>query len=99
MKVQKRPSLRLRLSAAAESATRAGHPWIFAESIREQNREGQTGELAIMYDRQDRFLAVGLFDPDSPIRVRVLHTGKPQAIDRAWWSRRLSEALERRRGL
>lgn len=93
------PRLRLRVTAAAESALRAGHPWVFAESIREQNRPGQPGELAVIYDRKDRFLAVGLFDPDSPIRVRMLHMGKPVAIDRAWWNDRLGRALQRRFGL
>jgi 23S rRNA (cytosine1962-C5)-methyltransferase len=87
----------LRLAAAAESALRAGHPWVFAESIRDQNRKGQPGELAVIYDRKDEFLALGLFDPDSPIRVRVLHAGKPETIDRRWWSARLAQTVERRR--
>ncbi len=91
--------LRLRVTAAAEQRLRSGHPWLFADSVQQQNREGQTGELAVVYDRKDRFLAVGLFDPDSPIRVRVLHAGKPQTIDRAWWAERLRQALDRRRGL
>jgi 23S rRNA (cytosine1962-C5)-methyltransferase len=91
--------LRLRITAPAESIVRGGHPWVFAESVREQNREGQAGELAIIYDRQDKFLAVGLFDPDSPIRVRVLHAGKPQTIGPAWWAARLDTALRRRDGL
>ena len=50
--------------------------------MRSQNREGEAGELAVIFDRKERFLAVGLYDPDSPIRVRILHTGKPRAIDR-----------------
>jgi 23S rRNA (cytosine1962-C5)-methyltransferase len=91
--------LRLRITAAAESAVRSGHPWVFSDSILESNRAGQTGELAVIYDRKDRFLAVGLFDPDSPIRVRILHAGKPQTIDRAWWQARLEQALARRRDL
>src|SRR6266446_3424188 len=99
MKAQKQSSLHVRLTAAAEASVRAGHPWIFAGSILEQNRQGNAGELAIVYDRRNRFLAVGLLDPDSPIRVRVLHTGKPQAIDRAWLSAKLDQALEKRRGL
>ncbi|HYG21170.1 MAG TPA: class I SAM-dependent methyltransferase [Verrucomicrobiae bacterium] len=93
------PRLRLRVSPAAESQLRAGHPWLFADSIREQNRPGETGELAVVYDRKDRFLAVGLFDPDSPIRMRVLHHGKPQKIDAAWWKAHLTAALQRRAGL
>ena len=91
--------LRLRLTAAAETIIRGGHPWIFADSIREQNREGLTGELAVIYDRNDKFLAVGLFDPDSPIRVRILHAGKPQTIDSAWWSTCLEKPLAVRRDL
>src|SRR5712672_2793933 len=93
------PRLRLRITAAAETIVRSGHPWLFADSIHELNRSGQPGELAVIYDRKDEFLAVGLFDPDSPIRVRILHVGKPQTINRAWWSGRLNQALEKRRGL
>jgi 23S rRNA (cytosine1962-C5)-methyltransferase len=91
--------LRLRVSAVAETQLRAGHPWVFGDSVREQNRDGAAGELAIVYDRKDKFLAVGLFDPDSPIRLRVLHVGKPQTIDAAWWQARLREAVDRRSGL
>src|ERR1017187_9054581 len=90
---------RLRITAAAETIVRGGHPWLFADSIHELNRAGESGELAVIYDRKDKFLAVGLFDPDSPIRVRILHAGKPQTIDAAWWQARLAQALARRRDL
>ena len=90
--------LRLRITAAAESIVRGGHPWLFADSIHELNRTGQVGELAVIFDRKDRFLAVGLFDPDSPIRVRILHAGKPTTIDAAWWRSRLAQSLARREG-
>ena len=88
--------LRLRLTNTAETIVRSGHPWLFADSIREQNREGITGELAVIYDRNDKFLAVGLFDAESPIRVRILHAGKPQTIDSTWWKAHLEKSLERR---
>ena len=91
--------LRLRITAAAESIVRSGHPWLFADSIHEANRAGQTGELAVIYDRKDKFLAVGLYDADSPIRVRILHAGKPQTIDSIWWKAHLEKTLARRRDL
>lgn len=91
--------LRLRLTNTAETIVRGGHPWLFADSIREQNRDGKVGELAVIYDRNDKFLAVGLFDPNSPIRVRILHAGKPATIDAVWWQARLAQALSRRAGL
>ncbi len=91
--------LRLRITAAAETAVRSGHPWVFSDSVLEANRAGHAGEFAVIFDRKDKFLAVGLFDPDSPIRVRILHVGKPQGIDTVWWQARLGQALARRAGL
>ncbi|HVV01374.1 MAG TPA: class I SAM-dependent methyltransferase [Verrucomicrobiae bacterium] len=87
------PRLRLRIRPAAESRVRGGHPWIFAESIREQNREGTAGETAAVYDRNDKLLALGLYDPASPIRLRVLHRGKPARLDYEWWKQRFQAAL------
>lgn len=83
----------------AETLVRGGHPWIYSESIREQNREAASGELAVVFDRNDNFLAVGLYDGDSPIRVRVIHRGKPTNIDADWWRLRLKEAVQRRAGI
>ena len=91
--------LRCRLTAAAETIVRGGHPWVFAGSIRELNRDGAAGELAVIYDRKDRFLAIGLFDPDSPLRIRVLHAGKPVQIDDGWWRTRLENTLAKRAGI
>jgi 23S rRNA (cytosine1962-C5)-methyltransferase len=91
--------LKLRLSPAAEKAVRDGHPWVFADRIREINRPGTSGELAIAYDRQDRFLAIGLYDPDSPIAFRVLHAGKPVALDDHWWCEHLAGPLRDRAAL
>lgn len=93
------PRLRLRVTATAEQHIRAGHPWVFSDSVRETNRAGTAGELAVIFDRNDKFLAVGFFDPESPIRVRVLHVGKPQNVDGEFWRARLNTALQRREGL
>jgi 23S rRNA (cytosine1962-C5)-methyltransferase len=89
-------TLRLRLRPTAESIVRGGHPWVFADSIKEQNREGSADDLAVIFDRNDKFLAVGLYDPDSPIRVRILHAGKPAQIDSCFWRERFETALKKR---
>jgi len=90
--------LRLALYPKAEMAVRSGHPWVFADSVKSQNRPGVTGELAVMYDRKDRFLAIGLYDAESPIRVRILHCGKPSTIGREWWLEKARACLARREG-
>ena len=94
-----RPRLRLFVTAAAERAIRQNHPWVFADSVRGQNRPGEMGEIAAIYDRQNKFLALGLFDPRSPIRIRVLHQGKPVTLDAPWWQARWESAVNRRNGL
>jgi 23S rRNA (cytosine1962-C5)-methyltransferase len=90
--------LRLALFPRAEAAVRSGHPWVFADSVKSQNRPGVTGELAVMYDRRDRFLAIGLYDADSPIRARILHCGKPASIGREWWLEKARACLAKREG-
>ncbi len=94
-----RPTLRLRLTAAAESAVRAGHPWVYSDSVRSQNRPAATGEVAVVFDRRDQFLALGLWDPDSPIRLRILHVGKPVKLTPGWWIDRLRSTFGRRSGV
>src|SRR5437016_1819675 len=94
-----RTTLRLRVTKTAESLVRGGHPWVFANSILAQNRPGTLGELTALYGRNDRFLALGLFEPDSPIRVRILLIGKAQPLDDAWWQSRLEGAFTKRIGL
>lgn len=93
------PLLRLRVTPDAERQVRAGHPWLFATSIRDQDRPGEPGDLAVIYDRNNRFLAIGILDPESPIRMRILQAGKPARIDFGWWRERLREAIRRREGL
>ncbi len=91
--------VRLHLTPAAEVAVRKGHPWVYADRIREQNRDGKAGELAALYDRHNRFMGLGLYDPGSPLRVRVLHVGDRVTLDEAWWAARLEQTLARRAGL
>jgi 23S rRNA (cytosine1962-C5)-methyltransferase len=88
--------LRLRITAAAEGHIRRGHPWVFSDSVRDSNRPGELGELAVIYDKRDRFLAIGLYDPESPLRVRILHNGSPVVLDESWFEQRLRRAIELR---
>jgi 23S rRNA (cytosine1962-C5)-methyltransferase len=89
----------LRVSAAAQRALREGHPWVFDQAITRQSGEGQPGDLAVIFDDYRRFLAIGLYDPTSPLRVRVLQHGAPAQIDRAWLAGKLAAAAAWRAAL
>jgi 23S rRNA (cytosine1962-C5)-methyltransferase len=89
-----RPSpsrIALRVTPDAQRRIRAGHPWVYDGSIRSASRDGAPGDLAVVFDDDRRFVAVGLWDPASPIRLKVLHQGKPAQIDESWFR----TALER----
>lgn len=85
--------LALRISAPAEYALRQGHPWVFDQAITEQSQAGSPGDLAVIFDDKRRFLAVGLYDPTSPIRVRILQSRQPAVINADWFKLRLEAAV------
>ncbi len=91
--------LALRVTDAAELALRRGHPWLFDRAIMAQSDEGRPGDLAVIFDDRRRFLAIGLYDPTSPIRVRVLEHGTPATIDESWLCTKLSAAVAEREEL
>ncbi|MFC1974839.1 class I SAM-dependent rRNA methyltransferase [Chloroflexota bacterium] len=89
----------VRVTPEAERALRRGHPWLFDQAIRQQSHEGVPGDLAVIFDRKRRFLAVGLYDPHASIRVRILQHGEPATIDRDWFRARLAAAAQLRASL
>lgn len=92
---------RIAVRATADSIRqlRAGSPWLYDGSITSLSHEGAPGDLAVVFDDHRRFVAVGLYDPASPIRIKVLHTGDPATIDADWFGHRIDAALARRDGL
>lgn len=87
----------VRVTKDALRQIRSGHPWVYDGSVISVRPDGRAGDLAVVFDDRRRFAAIGLYDPDSPIRVRVLHHGAPQSIDSAWLREKLIGARERRR--
>lgn len=87
------------LVPAAEREVKKGHPWVFDKGIAKQNREGKAGAFAVIYDKNRDFVGIGLYDPDSPIRIRMLHRGKPVTIDDAWLYDKISTVITARRKL
>lgn len=84
----------LHVTPLAERAMRQRHPWLYAEAITKQSHEGRPGDLAVIFDSQRKFLAIGLYDPTSQIRVRVLQHRKPAQIDQAWFKAKIEEAAQ-----
>jgi len=85
--------LAVRVTRDAVRQLRNGHPWLYEGSIRSVDRTGSPGDLAVVFDDDRRFVAIGLWDPASPIRLKVLQRNRPAQIDVAWFRARLEEAV------
>lgn len=94
----KRIAVKLKLSA--EKIVRREHPWIFENSIVKQNIDGEAGDVAIIYDhKKNSFLACGLYDPYSPIKIKLLQFKKPALIDAQWFLTKIMNAFSKRKDL
>lgn len=85
--------LAAKLTKDALRQVRGGHPWVFDGAIKSISDGGSPGDLAVIFDDNRRFVAIGLFDPASPIRMRILHQGKPVQIDPAFFAERIAAAM------
>lgn len=87
----------IKLKPKAEVLIKKGHPWVFDESIAKQNNPGKAGDLVIIFDnRNNKFLACGLLDPNSPIRIKILQANKPANINSDWFEDKIQEAYNKR---
>jgi 23S rRNA (cytosine1962-C5)-methyltransferase len=88
--------IKLQVTNSGIASLHRGHPWLYAERIKSQSHQGQAGDLAVVFDSKKRFVAVGLYDPFLPIRMRALRASKPGPIDRAFFAERVATSLVRR---
>ena len=72
--------IKLRISKTLETKIRKGFPWIFKYQLQNEVKENSSS-LAVLYDHKNRFLAIGLWDPDSDLCFRVLNLLEPVKID------------------
>ena len=89
----------VRVTRDAFRQIRGGSPWLYDGSITSVSHDGAPGDLAVVFDDDRKFAAIGLWDPTSPIRLKVLHRGAPTQIDGVFWRTVLSTARDRRAGL
>lgn len=85
--------LAIKLTTKAEKLVKQGHPWVFEKSIVKISKEGKPGDLAILFDnRSDKVFAVGLYDPASPIRIKVV-SNIPAQINNSFFEKQIEKAF------
>ncbi len=88
----------LRLQKDLARHLRAGHPWVFRKAI-ERAPKGLEPGAVVDVTEDGRFVARGYFDPRSAITVRILTREPAEAVDAAFWRRRIARAAALRREL
>ncbi len=86
------PAVRVNRKAADRAAS--GHPWIFSSDITDRG-ESEPGGVVRVVDQRGKFLGVAHYSSTSQIALRLL-SGKPEPIDRAYFLRRIAQAIAHR---
>ncbi len=85
--------VRIKISKTLEKKIRFGYPWVFCYQVQSEKTGEEPNELGVIYDSKNQFLAMGLYDSNSDIRLRILQTLKPVNIDGSFFEERLNKAM------
>lgn len=97
--MQKR--IAVKLNAKGEQFVIKGHPWVFSNNIIKVNNDAKTGDLAIIFSKnKNRLIGIGLYDADSPIRIKMLYSGYEKVdINAIFFQKKILKAFEIRKPL
>ncbi len=75
------------------------HPWVFATAVDHIEGEPKDGDVVDLVSDKDRFVARGVLNRNSALRVRLYTWDAHQPLDLAFWRQRLEAAIAMRRQL
>lgn len=87
----------IRLRDGRERSLQRRHPWVYEGSVARGGADA--GETVRVESADGRFLAWGAYSPSSVIRVRAWSFDEGERIDRAFFVRRVAEAVQARASL
>lgn len=87
----------VRVTAAAARRVRAGHPWVFRDSIRRAPAGLEPGAVVPIVDEDGGAVAAGLWESDGAIAARVFARDPEARLDLAEVKARVERAAMRRR--
>jgi 23S rRNA (cytosine1962-C5)-methyltransferase len=76
---------------------RSSHPWIFRKMVERPAARIPPGSVVDVFDKSAQWVARGFYNGHSRIALRVLTSKPDEAIDDAFFARKLAEAVSFRR--
>jgi 23S rRNA (cytosine1962-C5)-methyltransferase len=94
-------NLAVKLNSKGEQSVVKGHPWVFSNSIIKINDDAKTGDLAIIFSKnKNKVIGIGLYDANSPIRIKIIHNAQTKAIVNAeFFQHKIEAAYQKRQEL
>src|SRR5579871_2620887 len=89
----------LRLNRDLVRTIKRGHPWVYADALRELPKAPAGSSAVLLDNRKGEPIAVGLYDPSSPLAFRVCDPNGRARLDDRWAERRLNDAVALRSAL
>ncbi|GAA4974190.1 23S rRNA (cytosine(2499)-C(5))-methyltransferase [Algibacter aquimarinus] len=93
--------LAIKLNAKGEQFVLKGHPWVFSNNIAKINDNAKSGDLAIVFSKnKNRVIGLGLYDANSPIRIKMLHSSAEKVeINATFFKNIIEKAFSKRLSL
>lgn len=89
----------VKLKKGKEKAVRQMHPWVFSGAIEQIKGKPENGDIVIVNDNNNAFLAYGFFNDKSRVAVRLLEWNQDSEIDENWWRKKIRTAVKHRENL
>ncbi len=87
----------LRLKPSRHFPFLARHPWVHAHALAEDGRELQRGQVVDLVDHDGNWVARGVLNPASRLRVRLYAFDSSIQVGEDLWRTRIDAAIDRRR--
>lgn len=89
----------VKLKKGKEKAVRQMHPWVFSGAIDQIKGNPENGDIIMVNDSNNAFLAYGFFNDKSRVAVRLLEWNQETEIDESWWRKKIKTAVKHRDNL
>ncbi|QIZ76380.1 class I SAM-dependent methyltransferase [Ferrimonas lipolytica] len=85
-------SAKVILKKARDKSLQRRHPWVFSNGIERVEGNAELGGTVEVYSKEGKWLGRGAYSPQSQIRVRIWTFDQDEAVDLAFFQRRIERA-------
>jgi len=90
-------NVKIILKSGRDKPVRQHHPRLFSGGIKAIDGRPKSGEVVEIFDNHGEWIARGVINEASQIAIRLLTWDVNEAIDEAFWQRRVAQAVARRK--